>query len=186
MHPLVASAADGSNAAWTQIVSEYGPSIRGFARARGVDDPDGLTQEVFLDAARSVGSFDGDEPAFRSWLFTIAYRRVADHHRRTNRRPRTVGFDGTELRAIVDGPESRLERSETVAELMRELDRLSELERDVVLLRIVGELSSDEVARVVGKTPGNVRVIQARALGRIRDQLKKKSVTNPIPERLLS
>ena len=69
---------------------------------------------------------------------------------------------------------------------LRELDRLSELERDVVLLRVVGELSSDEVARVVGKTPGNVRVIQARALGRIRDQLKKKSVTNPIPERLLS
>lgn len=174
MDSLVEEAAAGSNSAWHKIVELLGPSIRGFARARGVSEPDELTQDVFLDAARSIGGFHGDWAGFRSWIFTIAYRRIADHHRRNARRPRLIFDDRAALR-MPGGrrPEEEAVQRETTDELLAALHNLSQIERDVVLLRVIGELSSDEVAAVVGKSPGNVRVIQNRALSRMRKNLEK-------------
>ena len=54
------------------------------------------------------------------------------------------------------------------------LDALNELERDVVLMRVLGGLDTEEVARAVGKRPGNVRVIQSRALGKLRAELVRR------------
>ncbi|NNF68836.1 MAG: sigma-70 family RNA polymerase sigma factor, partial [Acidimicrobiia bacterium] len=119
-------------------------------------------------------SFDGDWPSFRSWIFTIAYRRVADHHRSRFRRPKTVTL-GTWDGAVDGGgsPESEAVGAETLRELVAAVDGLSKLERDVVLLRVIAELDSNEVAAIVGKKPGNVRVIQNRALKKLRKNLRR-------------
>ncbi len=174
MDAVIGEAVAGSESAWHKIVEVLGPSIRGFARARGVSEPGELTQDVFLDAARNIRGFHGDWAGFRSWIFTIAYRRVADHHRRNARRPQLVS-DDTAAQRVEGGrrPDEALVQRETVDQLLGALHNLSQIERDVVLLRIIGELSSDEVAEVVGKTPGNVRVIQNRALTRMRKNLEK-------------
>lgn len=172
MDPVVAEAAAGSEAAWAKIVEIVGPAIRGFARGRGVRDPDELVQEVFCDAARNIARFDGEWEQFRSWLFTIAYRRLTDMHRRAGRTPETVPVlehDAVDDRA---DPEQHAVADETMRELLARLDSLDPIARDVVLLRIVGEFSAAEVAEIVGTTAGNVRVIQSRAIQRLRKEIR--------------
>lgn len=172
---LVDQARSGDAEAWRTIVTEIGPRLRGYARARGVADPDDLTQEVFTAAAERIGDFEGDEGAFRSWLFSIAYRRIADHHRRSSRRTegplphRLVDPAATPEEAVVLGAEA--------GEAVAALDVLGDLERDIVLMRVVGELSSHEVAEAVGKRPGTVRVIQSRALSKLRAELRRRGYT---------
>jgi RNA polymerase sigma-70 factor (ECF subfamily) len=168
---LIEGARAGEPAAWEHIVSELGPVIRGYARARGVRDPDDVMQDVFVAAASRIGGFEGDGDAFRSWLFGIAYRQIVNRHRRAAREPGPLpaslpGSTATPEEEVID----RLQGAAAVAAL----DALGELERDVVLMRVLGGLDTDAVAHAVGRRPGNVRVIQSRALAKLRAELARR------------
>jgi DNA-directed RNA polymerase specialized sigma24 family protein len=67
-----------AGAAWAleRIYEALSPAVAGLFRAQGVDDPDDLTSEVFVGVLRNVAWFHGDATSFRSWVFTIAYRRA--------------------------------------------------------------------------------------------------------------
>jgi RNA polymerase sigma-70 factor (ECF subfamily) len=64
---------------------EYAPRVHGYVRGKGVPQPDEVTNDVFAHALASLSRFAGDEPAFRSCLFTIAHRRVIDVYRQADR-----------------------------------------------------------------------------------------------------
>lgn len=167
---LVARARAGDEKAWEEIVREVGPTIAGYARARGAPDPEDVMQDVFVAAARRIDRFVGDETAFRSWLFAIAYRQIADRHRA--KRPQ--GELPAGLADPSPTPEDRAVTAASVTEALAALDVLNEIERDVVLLRVIGELDTAAVAEAVGKRPGNVRVIQTRALAKVRAELERR------------
>jgi len=82
-------------AAWacTQIFDSLGGPVRGYLAARGAEDPDDLTSEVFLGVFRNLHTFEGDADDFRTWIFTIAHHRLVDDRRRRARRPRTTPLD---------------------------------------------------------------------------------------------
>lgn len=170
---LVDRAKEGSAAAWSEIVRDLGPRIRGFARARGAPDPDDVMQDVFVAAAERIGDFDGDDAAFRSWIFSVAYRQIVNRHRRSGREIARDVVDG----AHVASPEGEIERSEAVAKAVAAMHVLNDVERDVVLLRVIAELSTEDVAKAVGKSVGNVRVIQTRALAKVRAELDRTGYT---------
>ena len=168
---LLDRARAGDALVWNDIVTEFGPVIRGYARARGVGDPDDLTQDVFMAAASRLGDFRGDWTAFRSWLFGIAYRQIVNRYRRAK-------FETAPLPATLPDPRGSPE-DEVIEQVRGEaavaaLAVLNDLERDVVLMRVLGGLDTDEVAEAVGKRAGNVRVIQSRALGKLREELARR------------
>ncbi|HWL48785.1 MAG TPA: sigma-70 family RNA polymerase sigma factor, partial [Acidimicrobiia bacterium] len=72
----------GAAMSWDEMFEEYAPAIRAYARSRGVRDPEDLVQDVFVAAVEQLPGFVGDRSGLRSLLFTIAYRRIADEHRR--------------------------------------------------------------------------------------------------------
>ncbi|MGH2474711.1 MAG: RNA polymerase sigma factor, partial [Candidatus Limnocylindrales bacterium] len=84
---VLAAARTGAPWALGRIYEALSPAVAGLFRAQGVDDPDDLTSEVFVGVLRTLARFDGDGAGFRSWVFTIAYRRLADERRRSARRP---------------------------------------------------------------------------------------------------
>lgn len=143
------------------------------SRARGFGDD--LAQEVWIAAARNLRSFAGDEQAFRAWLFSIARSKLIDHVRRSSRRPASP----TDPHVMEDtSPTAASEDSLTAREAIEELVAgLSDEQADIVLLRVVGGLSVEEVAAIVGKRPGAVRVAQHRALRRVARQLQDQEVT---------
>jgi len=164
---LVERARDGDESAWREIVADIGPRLRGYARARGAPDPDDVMQDVLLAAAERLHAFEGDGSAFRSWIFSIAYRKIADRHRVSGRE---MVMDRLPERPAPSPEQEVVERTGGAAALDA-LRVLSDIERDVVLMRVIGEMDTADVARAVGKSVGNVRVIQHRAMARVRAEL---------------
>ena len=85
---LLAAAQSGAEWASDRISKELAPRVRGYLVSLGADDPDDLLGEVWLQVARNIGSFTGDEAGFRSWVFMIAHHRAIDEYRRRTRPPR--------------------------------------------------------------------------------------------------
>ena len=75
------------HAAWSEFVRLYAPVVYRFARGRGLQDADAadLSQEVLRSVSASVGAFDPKLGLFRSWLFTLAHRRLYDFVQRSQR-----------------------------------------------------------------------------------------------------
>ncbi len=67
----------------------------GYLRVQGAREPEDLTSEVFLGAFRGLSGFSGDEDQFRSWVFTIAHRRLTDERRRVSHRPQLADPEPT-------------------------------------------------------------------------------------------
>ena len=129
-----------------------------------------------MAVAKGLPGFGGDERAFRGWVFTIARRRLIQSWRTQGRRPSTpvAPEDLAELAGADAGPEPVVTARHAAAELVR---GLPEEQAEVVLLRVVAGLEASEVAEIVGKSAGAVRVLQHRALKRIGQRLAAEAVT---------
>src|SRR3972149_2190462 len=163
-------ARDGDEAAWADIVRSVGPTLVGYARARGARDPEDVMQGVLVAAASRLASFEGDWSDFRTWVFSIAYRQIVNRYRNH----RSWGELPAGLADPAVSPEDRAVTGVMASEAMAALEVLNEIERDVVLLRVVAGLETEEVAPAVGKRAGNVRVIQVRALAKVRAELERR------------
>ena len=163
---LLAAAQAGAEWAWDRLYRELAPRVRGYLVSLGSDDPDDLLGEVWLQVARKIGSFSGDEAGFRSWVFMIAHHRSIDERRRRSRRPlKLVDDEGRDDWAGVteSAEESALAEIGT-SEVLRMLDQLTNQQRDVLALRVIGDLTVEQVAGIVGKRPAAVKALQRRAL----------------------
>ena len=174
---LLGEARDGSEAAWAEIFGELSPAVFGYLRANGAPDPEDVLSETFLQVARDIRAFHGDESGLRGWVFTIAHHRLIDARRHAARRPVELSSEPPEpLGRADDAADEALARIglETVQSV---LGALSEDQRAVLLLRVVGDLSIEQVAKAIGKRPGAVKALQRRGLAAIRRELARKGVT---------
>lgn len=137
-----------------------------------------LASEVWVDVARTLAGFVGGARELRAFVFSVARRRLVDHYRRVGRTPDVVPIEAAaDPPAAEDTAELGIEALMTrgaVAELVR---CLSPEQAEIVLLRVLGDLDVEQVARLVGKSAGAVRVAQHRALQRMRHRLAGRSVT---------
>lgn len=184
---LLSELASGSDAAFAGIWQLLAPSVLGYLRAQGAAEPEDVCSEVFLGAFRSMERFTGDGAAFRSWLFSIAHRRLTDERRRLGRRP-TVALtssDGSEAgedprqRVTADVEHDAAQRMGTEW-VMRTCEDLAPDQRDV-LLRVVCDLTIEQIADVLGKTAGAVKALQRRAIASVGRQLLGNRSGRPVP-----
>jgi RNA polymerase sigma-70 factor (ECF subfamily) len=164
----------GSDAAWTAIYRELAPSVLGYLRVRGATDPEDLTGEVFLQVVRDLCSFRGDEREFRAWVLVIAHHRLLDQRRRNARRPVEAACDVPEGESR-DAEEAALEAMGTDRVRML-LQHLSRDQREVLLLRVIGQLTVAEVARATGRQIGAVKALQRRGLHTLKRVLDHEAV----------
>lgn len=165
---VLAAAQLGASWASSTLWMEYAPAISAFLTARGSAEPEDLTSDVFIAVLDALPTFTGDEPAFRSFVFSIAYRRLVDELRKRSRRgPHDEWSDELDPR--------RAPSAEAVAEsrladnaALDALNQLPEAQRDVMVLRIIADLTVEQVASVLGKRPGAVKALQRRALESLR------------------
>ena len=164
--------------AFERLYRALAPVVAGYLRLQGSPEPDDVTNEVFLSAFGAIGSFRGDEDQFRSWLFTIAHRRLTDERRRLGRRPLIADRDlaGAPEAAGGDVEEDAL-RSLSLQRVHRLCDRLAPDQRDVLLLRMVSALSVEQTAEALGKSPTAVKALQRRALGAVRRIFEAEGVS---------
>jgi RNA polymerase sigma-70 factor, ECF subfamily len=170
---LVPEARQGSIKAFDDIYRSLAGQVASYLRWHRATDPDGLTNDVFAQVHRNLPRFEGDEQGFRSWVFTIAHHRMIDDRRRANRLPRLQDDLGVEEHMGLGDVED-----EAFAVLAHDRVRdlltvLSPDQRDVVLLRIIADLSVEEVARMLDKREGAIKALQHRALAALRRHLDR-------------
>lgn len=167
---VLAAAQDGEDRALELLYRDLAPLVLGYLRGRGASDPEDLTSETFVAVVRNLGRFTGDETKLRSWVLTIAHRRLVDERRRAGRRPERLlepaGMTDAAGAGTGDAAAAALDRlgDQRVLEL---LDELTDDQRSVVVLRVVADLPVKEVARILRKRPGAVKTLQRRALARL-------------------
>jgi RNA polymerase sigma factor (sigma-70 family) len=174
---LLEAARQGSEAAWQEVYDGIAPAILGYLRANNAPDPEDVLSEVFLQVARDIARFEGEEPGFRSWVFTIAHHRLIDARRHSARRAVELSAEPPEPRGRADDAADEALAKIGVQEVERVLATLSDDQRAVLLLRVIGDLSIEDVAKAVGKRPGAVKALQRRGLAAIKRELTRKGVS---------
>jgi RNA polymerase sigma-70 factor (ECF subfamily) len=173
---LVGAARAGGGWAFGRLWEQLSPVVHAYVRGLGARDPDDTTSEVFLAAFRRIQRFEGDGRAFRSWLFTIAHHKVVDGWRR-GAATREVPTDVLEDRRVVPSAEDDALTRLSGAAVHELLSTLTGDQRSVLLLRVIGELTLEETAAVVGKPVGAVKALQHRGLQRLRRLVADEAVS---------
>jgi RNA polymerase sigma-70 factor (ECF subfamily) len=172
---VVGEAKRGSVPAFERLYRELSPTVASYLRWNGVADVESLTNEVMAQVHRNLGRFTGDGASFRSWVFTIAHHRMVDDRRARSRRP-AVGDAEVQETSLVGNAENDALDALSDQQLLALLDRLSPDQRDVILLRIVADLSIEDVAAALGKRRGAVKSLQHRALAVLRRHLEREEI----------
>ena len=177
----LADARDGHGAALGELFHDLYPRILRYLRVLEPGEAEDLASETWLDVSSALGRFEGDQRGLRALAFTIARRRLVDLQRRRARHP-SVRLEVA--RVVEEGWIGDVEE-EAMTALATEaaLERVSALPPDqaeVILLRVLGGLPVEDVARIVAKRPGTVRVTQHRALRRLAETMSKDGVTGLI------
>lgn len=176
LEDLVQRVRNGHPAAIDEVLSEFRPRIYRFALSR-LGDPhnaEDVTQETCMALANALPNFEDRGVKVSSFVFAIANNKIADLRRKESRRPATTSDDVlTDQASGAAGPEDIAAQHDQLREISGPLSKLPERDRQILMLRVVGQLSADEVAETLKMTPGAVRVAQHRALKALRAQLKK-------------
>ena len=180
---VLAAAVDGDGAAFAILWRDSHPPLLRYLWVATGDAAEDLASDVWLDVARRLAKFKGGEPEFRGWLFTLARRKVIDKRRHEARHPESPTGDVEPL----DRPSSD-DTFAAVAEdisTTRALELIATLPRDqaeIIVLRVVVGMEAKEVARIVGKTPGAVRVAAYRGLRTLSARLAYAKSKAPGPQ----
>jgi RNA polymerase sigma-70 factor (ECF subfamily) len=175
---VLAQTREGDRIAFAALWHEYQPSLLRSLRITTGEAAEDVASETWAAVARSISRFDGDEIAFRAWLFTVARRRAVDHIRKESRRP-SVPVDPIALGAAsipasnADPGETAVSTLETEAALRR-IAELPPAQRDAVVLRTIAGLDVAHVAAIMGKRPGTVRVLAHRGLRTLARRLAEE------------
>lgn len=161
------AARTGEREAFAELWRTHQGHLLRYLRAKRVAHPEDVASQVWIDVAGSISRFDGNGADFRAWLFTIAHRRSVDEVRMAVRRPEVL-----DDRAGVDLAMPHTDDEHAAAgALERAVALVQELPPDMaeaVMLRVVHDMEMSQVAAVMQRTEGNVRVLLHRGLKKLR------------------
>lgn len=182
---LVARGQAGDRAAFGQLYQRHVDGVYAYIalRVRDAGLAEDLTQDVFLSAWRSLGSFTW-QGSLAPWLMRIAHNRIANHWRTQGRRPELVslpsGEDPDDPRPEFADQAAEPSAAGTVlgaADLSQAMARLTELQRQVIALRFGAGLSLAETAAALQRTQNAVKNLQHNALANLRRHLPLEDAT---------
>jgi RNA polymerase sigma-70 factor, ECF subfamily len=169
---VVAQARGGDDTGFARLWRDLQPALLRYLRVAAPSFEEDLASETWLRVSQGLDRFEGDEPGFRAWVFTIARHRVLDWRRRVARsRAATVPSEQLEQQRGDDDPAADALDLVTTDAALALIAELPTDQAEVVMLRAVAGLDVRRVARIVGKRPGTVRVLAHRGLRRLAELL---------------
>jgi RNA polymerase sigma-70 factor, ECF subfamily len=176
LEKLVDGARRGENDSLAAVFDHFYDGVYRFAYVRlgSVADAEEAAGETFTQMVRSIRKFKWQGSTFAAWLFRIARNVVADEHRRRSRRGEDLHTD-VDHRAVSPGADEQVVAREEAAELRAMLGTLPAEQRQVLELRFAAGLGTEEIAQVMDKSAGAVRIQQMRALSSLRRGMEVSS-----------
>ena len=176
---VLCAAQRGEDRGFLALYRDLNPPLLRYLATQDRRSAEDVASETWLAAARGMGSFSGPEEAFRAWIFTIARRRMIEHWRQNSRRPHESAV--AELPGWLPAPDDPEATGIAAIAAKDAAAMISALlppdQAEVVLLRILAGLDVTRVAEILGKRPGNVRVLQHKALRRLAEKLNYELLT---------
>jgi RNA polymerase sigma-70 factor (ECF subfamily) len=179
LEDVLPAAQAGEAWALRRVYDELSPRVLGYLRARGAAEPEDLTSEVFLAVLPRLASVTGGAAGLRTFTFSVAHARLVDDLRaRARKAPAGEYLPEDDPRTAASAEEEGIAGLQTrrVREL---LESLVPDQRDVLVLRILGDLTVEQVARAVGKSEGAVKQLQRRGLLTLRKRLEAEQDVEP-------
>ena len=167
---FIAQAQAGRTDAFGKIYDQYSQPLFRFIRPRvqSKQQAEDLLQEIFIKAWRGLPTYQPQGGNFSSWLYRIALNAVTDHYRKNGRTAQTVEIMENMDFATSENHESSLDVSLDVSKARELLKQLPEKHRIVLELRYLSDLTIREIAGALGKSELAVRVLQHRAIKKIK------------------
>jgi len=166
-HALTA-AQNGDEMAFEILWRENNSRLTKFVQARTYKsdlDYEEIVSETWLNVARDVKKFKGDYSGFTAWVYSIARNRIIDSSRK---RDRTIRPQAELEEAFWIPGNQNLERdfeaSEGVKKIIDQINKLPAAQAEVLMLKVVGDLKIEEIAKIVKKNTNSVRVLAHRGL----------------------
>ena len=173
---LVRKAKDGEVEAFGQLYEHHVQSVFRFVYSHidNHSDAEDLTEEVFLRVWRAIPKYQEQGVPFIAFLIRIARNVIIDFYRSSRRENLNLPLDDIQIAGSKSGLDENVIQGQTTSEIRNLLANLKDEYRMVLVLRFINELSPDEIADVMGKSSGAVRVIQFRALAALRKLMVSK------------
>ena len=169
---LMQQAQAGDRTAIGELYNQHWPAVFRYLYYRVGDRQaaEDLTAEVFARMLEALPRYRPTGVPFKAWLFQIARNLAVDHFRKAGKRV-AVSLDPEMENQMQESPHARVERSLTNERLQSALSTLNPDQRDVVIMRIIGEMPIREVAQALGKSEDAVKGLQRRGLLALRSWL---------------
>ncbi|PIR86759.1 MAG: RNA polymerase subunit sigma-24 [Candidatus Harrisonbacteria bacterium CG10_big_fil_rev_8_21_14_0_10_49_15] len=173
---LIQAAQHGDDQAFGRLYDHYIKAIYRFIAVKvgSKEQAEDLTHEVFLRAWQKLPSFKSRGFPFSSWLYRIARNRVIDHYRTQKSHLNVddlVGQMEEEFLKVSSDQRQQLDLKLDLEKVMSALEQLTPDQREVMELRFIEDLSPKEIAEVIGKREGTVRILQHRATKKLQELL---------------
>lgn len=183
---VIAAARRGDEHAWHQIYHDLAPQLNGYLAGAGALSAEDVTSDTLLHVVRDLHRFTGDEPQFRSWVFTIAHHRLIDQRRKDKVRPSDATDQVTlERHSPADSMDGELTERFALDTVEPLLALCTDAQRDVLLLRYIADVTLRDVAEIIGKDYNTVKALHRRGLDTLRSKLFASAYPND-PLRTLS
>jgi RNA polymerase sigma-70 factor (ECF subfamily) len=165
----------GDETCFAELWRTCNPRLERFLYAQGaMGDPPAsdVASETWLQVVRDLPRFKGDFPDFRAWLYQVARNRLIDAVRAKARRPKaTVDIDQIDpVAALADLADGVVDRDQ-LDTIISKIRALPAAQSEVLMLRIVADLSVEETAKAMKKSSNAIRVLVHRALKSLREEI---------------
>jgi RNA polymerase sigma-70 factor, ECF subfamily len=169
---VLRAAARGDEDAFGRLWHDLQPRLLRYFRVAAPSVADDLASETWLGVVRGIDRFRGDEAAFRAWMFTIARHELLDWRRRAARRAaEDLSTTHVVEQAAPDDPAAAALEGISTRTALAVVATLPADQAEAIVLRVVAGLGVDQVAAIMGKRPGTVRVLTHRGLRRLAERL---------------
>ena len=164
---------------FARLFRQYYPRVYNYLRYRVSvpEDTEDLIGVIFEKAYTHRARFDAAKGAFSTWIFRIAHNELANYYRTRQRRSgwETEGELPNDMTTSDSLPEAYLIQQETVAQLLRGLEQLSERDREIISLKFAGRLSNQEIGHIMNLKEKTVSVVLLRAMRRLQQQVREEA-----------
>ena len=172
---LIDKAIQGEASAFGELYDHYQPKIYRFVllRVSRREEAEDLTHQVFLSAWKSMPSYQSRGLPFSSWLYRIARNSIIDFYR-TRKNDLSTDDVALEDLGLDASLHEKTEKKLEAARLMQAMQQLKTDHQEVIILRFIEEYSVAETADALERSQGAVKLLQHRALGKLRSILKAR------------
>lgn len=162
----------GDDDAYCIIYQRYFDDIYNYVcYSVGHANAEDVAQEIFVKVYKAREQFRGDSE-LKTWIFGIARRQISDWFRR--RRMLPSNWLSESIPDLAPGPDERVYIKEQVREVLERLANMGFRNRSIVVLRVMYNFSTKEVATIMGLSEANVRTILYRSLKALRIEMNSQ------------